>query len=145
MPLGECVEGDLPTVSWSLKHKAIQRRTNTFGYTVLFTNTQFTASNILKIYREKVKLILSLRRAHHSSQKDTIARLNLLIMDGTNYFNHTQASGTYHTLQAFLNWKLEKYYRRKHKIPRSHTHIVYDSLPKLGAIPLSGRISYVYP
>ena len=96
-------------------------------------------------FREKVKLILSLRRAHHSSQKDTIARLNLLIIGWTNYFNHTQASGTYHTLQAFLNWKLEKYYRRKHKIPRSYTHIVYNSLPKLGAIPLSGRISYVYP
>ena len=28
-------------------------RTNTFGYTVLFTNTQFTASENLKIYREK--------------------------------------------------------------------------------------------
>ena len=96
-------------------------------------------------FREKVKVILSLRMAHLSSQKDTIARLNLLIMGWTNYFNHTQASGTYHTLQAFLNWKLEKYYRRKHKIPRSYTHIVYNSLPKLGAIPLSGRISYVYP
>ena len=41
------------TFTYSLKHNAIQRRTNTFGYTVLFTNTQFPASEILKIYREK--------------------------------------------------------------------------------------------
>jgi transposase len=41
------------TFSYSLKHNAIQRRTNTFGYTVLLTNTQFPANKILKIYREK--------------------------------------------------------------------------------------------
>ena len=35
------------------KHKAIQRRTNRFGFTVLLTNTQIAAQNILRIYRDK--------------------------------------------------------------------------------------------
>ena len=39
--------------TYELKHKAIQRRTNRFGYTILFTNTQFPADFILKTYREK--------------------------------------------------------------------------------------------
>ena len=41
------------TFTHSLKHKAIQRRTNRLGYTILFTNTQFTANDILRIYRGK--------------------------------------------------------------------------------------------
>ena len=41
------------TFTHSLKHKAIQRRTNRFGYTILFTNTQFTANDVLRIYRGK--------------------------------------------------------------------------------------------
>ena len=36
-----------------LKHKAVQRKTSRFGYTILFTNTQFPAGFILKTYREK--------------------------------------------------------------------------------------------
>ena len=39
--------------SYELKHKAIQRRTNRFGYTVLITNTGIAANDLLKIYREK--------------------------------------------------------------------------------------------
>lgn len=41
------------TFTYSLKHNAIQRKTNAFGYIILFINTQFPASEILKIYREK--------------------------------------------------------------------------------------------
>ena len=41
------------TFTHSLKHRAIQRRTNRFGYTILFTNTQFTANDVLRIYRGK--------------------------------------------------------------------------------------------
>ncbi len=39
--------------TYELKHKAIQRKTNRFGYTILFTNTQFPADFILKTYRER--------------------------------------------------------------------------------------------
>lgn len=39
--------------TYELKHKAIQRKTNRFGYTILFTNTQFAADFILRTYREK--------------------------------------------------------------------------------------------
>ncbi len=35
------------------KHKAIQRETNRFGYTVLITNTKIAAIELLRIYREK--------------------------------------------------------------------------------------------
>ncbi len=41
------------TFTYSLKHNAIQRRTNRFGFTILFTNTHFSGSDVLKIYREK--------------------------------------------------------------------------------------------
>ena len=39
--------------SYQLKHKAIQRKTNRFGYTVLITNTNIKANELLRIYREK--------------------------------------------------------------------------------------------
>ena len=41
------------TFSYQLKHKAIQRKTNRFGYTVLITSTNIEASELLRIYREK--------------------------------------------------------------------------------------------
>jgi len=40
------------TFTYPLKHNVIKRRTNTLGYIILFTNTQFPASEILRIYRE---------------------------------------------------------------------------------------------
>jgi len=39
--------------SYDLKHKAIQRKTKRFGYTVLITNTGIAANDLQKIYREK--------------------------------------------------------------------------------------------
>ena len=39
--------------SYQLKHKAIQRRTNRMGYTILFTNTRLMAEEVFRIYREK--------------------------------------------------------------------------------------------
>ena len=39
--------------TYELKHRTIQRKTNRFGYTILFTNTQFPADFILKTYWEK--------------------------------------------------------------------------------------------
>ena len=41
------------TFSYQLKHKAIQRKTNRFEYTVLITNTGIAANELLRIYREK--------------------------------------------------------------------------------------------
>ena len=39
--------------SYELKHKAIQRRTNRFGYNVLITNTGIAASELLRITRKR--------------------------------------------------------------------------------------------
>jgi transposase len=39
--------------SYELKHKAIQRKTNRLGYTILITNTGIAADELLRIYREK--------------------------------------------------------------------------------------------
>ena len=39
--------------SYELKHKAIQRKTKRFSYTVLITNTGIAANDLQKIYREK--------------------------------------------------------------------------------------------
>ena len=38
--------------TYELKHKAVQRKTSRFGYTILFTNTQFPADFTLKTHRE---------------------------------------------------------------------------------------------
>ena len=81
---------DALTFSYELRHNAIQRRTNTFGYTVLFTNTQFTASEILKIYREKdvVEKAFSHVKPHlepffSRTEEGTRARLFLTILGYT--------------------------------------------------------------
>ena len=42
--------------SYELKHKAIQRRTNRFGYTVLITNTGIAANDLLKYTGRKMLL-----------------------------------------------------------------------------------------
>ncbi len=39
--------------TYNLKHKSIQRTTNKFGKTVLFTTTDLNAADVLKAYREK--------------------------------------------------------------------------------------------
>ena len=44
---------DLWTFGYKLKHKSIQRSTNRFGKTVLFTTTSLSAVEVLKAYREK--------------------------------------------------------------------------------------------
>ena len=44
---------DSTKFSYTLKHKAIQRRTNRFGFTILLTNTQLSGADVLKIYRDK--------------------------------------------------------------------------------------------
>ncbi|MGC8618624.1 MAG: hypothetical protein ACP5UZ_07840 [Thermoplasmata archaeon] len=41
------------TFSYEIRHKAIQRKTNRFRYTVLITNTSIAAKELLRIYREK--------------------------------------------------------------------------------------------
>ena len=78
------------TFTYSLKHSAIQRRTNTFGYTILFTNTQFLASEILKIYREKDEgeKAFSHFKPHlepflYRTEEETRARLFLTILGYT--------------------------------------------------------------
>lgn len=54
---GNLIEGsynrDALTYSYELKHRAIKRKTNKSGYSVLFTNTSINARDILNTYREK--------------------------------------------------------------------------------------------
>ena len=75
------------TFTYSLKHNAIQRRTNTFGYTVLITNMQFPSSEILRIYRENdvVEKAFSHVKPHlepffSRTEEGTRARLFLTIL-----------------------------------------------------------------
>lgn len=41
------------TFTYTVKHKAVQRATNHFGKTVLFTSTTFGVEEVLRLYREK--------------------------------------------------------------------------------------------
>ena len=65
--------------TYELKHKAVQRKTSRFGYTILFTNTQFPADFILKTYREKDVV----EKAFSRSERATRARLFLTILGYT--------------------------------------------------------------
>ena len=76
--------------TYELKHKAVQRKTSRFGYTILFTNTQFPADFILKTYREKdvVEKAFSHVKPHlepffSRSERGTRARLLLNILGYT--------------------------------------------------------------
>ena len=76
--------------SYSLKHKAIQRRTNGFGYTILFTNTRIAAQDILRMYRDKdrVEKAFSHLKPHlepffSRTEEGTRARLFLAILGYT--------------------------------------------------------------
>ncbi len=48
------------TFSYELKHKAIQRKTNRFGYTMPMTNTNIAANELLRIYRRRLSHTSSL-------------------------------------------------------------------------------------
>jgi transposase len=76
--------------SYELKHKAIQRKTNRFGYTVLITNTGIAANELLKIYREKdaVEKSFSHIKPHlepffSRSEEGTRARMFLTVLGYT--------------------------------------------------------------
>ena len=76
--------------TYSLKHKAIQRRTNRMGYTILFTNTRLKAEEVLRIYREKdtVEKAFSHLKPHlepffSRSENGTRARLFLTVLGYT--------------------------------------------------------------
>ncbi len=81
---------DAITFSYELKHKAIQRRTNKFGYSILFTNSSIRAQDILRIYREKdtVEKAFSHLKPHlepffSRSESGTRARLFLTVLGYT--------------------------------------------------------------
>ncbi|MEM0133631.1 MAG: hypothetical protein QXU18_00160 [Thermoplasmatales archaeon] len=46
-------ENDSSKFSYTLKHNAIRRRTNKFGFTILLTNTRLPGVDVLKIYKDK--------------------------------------------------------------------------------------------
>ena len=76
--------------TYSLKHKAIQRRTNRMGYTILFTNTRLKAEEVIRIYREKdtVEKAFSHLKPHlepffSRSENGTRARLFLTVLGYT--------------------------------------------------------------
>ena len=81
---------DALTLSYELRHKAIQRKTNKFGYSILFTNTSINAQDILKTYREKdaVEKAFSHIKPHlepffSRSEGGTRARLFLTVLGYT--------------------------------------------------------------
>ena len=83
-------EKDSMKFSYTLKHKAIQRRTNRFGFTVLLTNTQISGEDVLRIYRDKdrVEKTFAHLKPHlepffSRSEEGTRARLFLAILGYT--------------------------------------------------------------
>ncbi len=58
---------------YKLKHKAIQRRTNRLGKTMLFTSTELNSGKVLELYREKdvIDKTFSLMKNHGLSPLNT--------------------------------------------------------------------------
>ena len=79
--------GSSDKFTYTLKHKAIQRRTNRMGYTILFTNTRLQADEVLRVYREKdtvekafSHIKLHLEPFYSRSENGTRARLFLAVL-----------------------------------------------------------------
>ena len=82
--------GSSDKFTYTLKHKARQRRTNRMGFTILFTNTRLQQDEVLRIYREKdiVEKAFSHLKPHlepffSRSEGGTRARLFLAVLGYT--------------------------------------------------------------
>jgi len=106
--------------SYGLKHKAIQRKTNRFGYTVLITNTGIAANDLLKIYREKDAFEKSfshikpnLEPFFSRSEEGTRARMFLTVLG--------------YTLLAIISFKLGISYNQALNTISGMREVVYSS------------------
>ncbi|MCL4480762.1 MAG: hypothetical protein M1113_04685 [Candidatus Thermoplasmatota archaeon] len=75
------------TFTYRLKHNAVQARTNSMGFFVLFTNTKMSAEDVLRIYRQKdvvEKAFMnskpSMEPLYARSERGTRARMFLSIL-----------------------------------------------------------------
>jgi transposase len=82
--------GSSDKFTYTLKHKAMQRKANRMGFTILFTNTRLQQDEVLRIYREKdiVEKAFSHLKPHlepffSRSENGTRARLFLTVLGYT--------------------------------------------------------------
>ena len=108
------------TFKYSLKHKAIQRKTNRMGYTILFTNTRLKAEEALRIYREKdtVEKAFSHLKPHlepffSRSESGTRARLFLTVLG--------------YTMVAIIAAKCDISYNQALKVMSGIREVVYSN------------------
>ena len=95
-------------------------------------------------FRDKVRDIIPLTKSHVKSEEQAVRELNLLITGWSNYFNHSNASRAYNSLDRYIAWKAAKFYCKVHKIRLVSSR--KDTLRKMhakGLKRLSGRIRYV--
>ena len=108
-------------------------------------NYFFPSAKSVRKFRDKVREIVPLTRAHRKGEEQAVKELNRLITGWTNYFNHTNANSVYKKLDRYLSWKATKYYCRVHKIPRvSAEKGVRDRMYAIGLKELKGSIQYAY-
>lgn len=95
-------------------------------------------------FRDKVRDIIPLTKSHVKSEEQVVRELNLLITGWSNYFNHSNASRAYNSLDRYIAWKAAKFYCKVHKIRLVSSR--KNTLRKMhakGLKRLSGRIRYV--
>ena len=95
-------------------------------------------------FRDKIRDIIPLTKSHTKSEEQAVSELNQLITGWNNYFNHSNASHVYNSLDRYIAWKAAKFYCKVHKIRFVSSR--KDTKQKMyakGLKRLSGRIHYV--
>ncbi len=94
-------------------------------------------------FRNKVKEIVPRRYAFIKPINEAVKQLGHLIRGWYNYYRHTNAARIFRRLQAFVQWKLAKYYCWIHKIRRvSYLPGIYNRIRDYGLASLQGGIHY---
>jgi len=102
------------------------------------------SSDSVASFRDKVREIIPLNRAHILTEGDAVIALNRLIVGWGNYFNHTNAMYTYKHLQPFIEWKFRKFFSRKHKLSTVESNGFFQWVyGTLGLRTLEGHICYI--
>ena len=78
----------------------------------------YPSDRSVKRFRGKAKEVVPRRYAFTKSMNEEVKQINHLISGWYNYYRHTNAAQIFRRLQAFVQWKLAKYYCWIHKIRR---------------------------
>jgi RNA-directed DNA polymerase len=93
-------------------------------------------------FKDKVRVLTAKRLAFSKDEERLVLELNRLIVGWSNYFNHSNALGTYLRLQRFLEWRFAKFCCFRHKQRRLSFRYGLLDCYGFGLAKLAGRIPF---